>query len=113
MLEEKLRQLPDSPGVYLHKDAAGRVLYVGKATNLKSRVRSYFQSSAQHSPRIRWMVSRVADVEFFLVGSNLEALILECNLIKKYRPYFNVKYRDDKRYPLLEITTSETFPNGI
>jgi len=110
LLEEKLRQLPDSPGVYLHKDAAGRVLYVGKATNLKSRVRSYFQSSAQHSPRIRWMVSRVADVEFFLVGSNLEALILECNLIKKYRPYFNVKYRDDKRYPLLEITTSETFP---
>jgi len=110
LLEEKLRRLPDSPGVYLHKDAAGRVLYVGKATSLRSRVRSYFQSSAQHSPRIRWMVSRVADVEFFLVGSNLEALILECNLIKKYRPYFNVKYRDDKRYPLLEITTSETFP---
>lgn len=110
LLEEKLRQLPDSPGVYLHKDAAGRVLYVGKATSLRSRVRSYFQTSAQHSPRIRWMVSRVVDVEFFLVGSNLEALILECNLIKKYRPYFNVKYRDDKRYPLLEITTSETFP---
>jgi len=110
LLEEKLRRLPDSPGVYLHKDAAGRVLYVGKASNLRNRVRSYFQTSAQHSPRIRWMVSRVADVEFFLVGSNLEALILECNLIKKHRPYFNVKYRDDKRYPLLEITTSETFP---
>jgi excinuclease ABC subunit C len=110
LLDEKLRRLPDSPGVYLHKDAAGRVLYVGKAGSLRSRVRSYFQSSAQHTPRIRWMVRKVADVEYFLVDSNLEALILECNLIKKYRPYFNVKYRDDKRYPLLEITTSEAFP---
>lgn len=109
-LAEKLAQLPDSPGVYLHKDQAGRVLYVGKASSLKSRVRSYFQSGASHSPRIRWMVSRVHDLEFFLVGSNLEALILECTLIKKYRPYFNVKYRDDKRYPLLEITTSEEYP---
>jgi len=110
LLLEKLKQLPDSPGVYLHKDKAGRVLYVGKASNLKNRVRSYFQTSASHSARIRWMVSRVHDVEFFLVGSVLEALILECNLIKKHRPYFNVKYRDDKRYPLLEITVSERFP---
>lgn len=110
LLVEKLRQLPDSPGVYLHKDQAGRVLYVGKASNLKSRVRSYFHSGAAHSARIAWMVSRVHDLEVFLVTSNLEALILECNLIKKYRPYFNVKYRDDKRYPLLEITTSEPFP---
>ena len=109
-LVEKLSQLPDSPGVYLHKDKAGRVLYVGKARSLKSRVRSYFQQGAIHSPRIAWMVSRVHDIEVFLVGSNLESLILECNLIKKYRPYFNVKYRDDKRYPLLEITTSETYP---
>lgn len=110
LLEEKLKQLPTSPGVYLHKDKAGRVLYVGKASSLRNRVRSYFQDSAQHSPRIRWMVSRVFDVEVFLVDSVLEALILECNLIKKYRPYFNVKYRDDKRYPLLEITTSEKYP---
>lgn len=110
LLAEKLRQLPDSPGVYLHKDRAGRVLYVGKARSLKSRVRSYFHQGASHSPRIAWMVSRVDDIEVFLVSSNLEALILECNLIKKYRPYFNVKYRDDKRYPLLEITTSEPFP---
>ena len=110
LLLEKLAKLPTSPGVYLHKDIAGRVLYVGKATNLKSRVRSYFQNSANHSPRIRWIVSRVKDLEVFLVDSVLEALILECNLIKKYRPYFNVKYRDDKRYPLLEITTSEPFP---
>lgn len=109
-LTEKLSQLPDSPGVYLHKDQAGRVLYVGKARSLRSRVRSYFHQGAAHSPRIAWMVSRVHDIEVFLVGSDLEALILECNLIKKYRPYFNVKYRDDKRYPLLEITTSESFP---
>ena len=110
LLIEKLKRLPQSPGVYLHKDEAGRGLYVGKAQKLKNRVRSYFQSSANHCARIRWMVSRVYDVEFFLVDSDLEALILECNLIKKYRPYFNVKYRDDKRYPLLEITSSETFP---
>lgn len=110
LLTEKLKKLPDAPGVYLHKDKAGRVLYVGKATSLRQRVRSYFQDSAAHSPRIRWMVSRVHDVEFYLVSSVLEALILECNLIKKYRPYFNVKYRDDKRYPLLEITTSEVYP---
>lgn len=109
-LSRRLAQLPDSPGVYLHKDKAGRVLYVGKASSLRSRVRSYFQKGAAHSPRIRWMVSRVTDVEFFVVRSNLEALILECNLIKKHRPYFNVKYRDDKRYPLLEITTSEHYP---
>ena len=112
LLESKLDGLPDSPGVYLHKDGSGRVLYVGKASSLKSRVRSYFQSGASHSPRIRWMVSRVQDLEVFLVGSPLEALILECNLIKKYRPYFNVKYRDDKRYPMLEITVSEAFPKA-
>lgn len=110
ILEEKLTLLPATPGVYLHKDSAGRVLYVGKATNLKNRVRSYFQSGANHSARIEWMISRIDDIEFFIVNSELEALILECNLIKKYRPYFNVKYRDDKRYPLLEITTSETYP---
>lgn len=109
-LKEKLARLPDSPGVYLHKDKQGRVLYVGKASNLRSRVRSYFQASGEISPKIRWMVSRVADVETILVDSELEALILECNLIKKYRPYFNVKYRDDKRYPLLMVTTGEEFP---
>ncbi len=109
-LEHKLQSLPDSPGVYLHQDEVGRVLYVGKASNLRQRVRSYFQPRAQHSRRIDWLVSRVRDVEVFLVNSPLEALILECNLIKKHRPYFNVKYRDDKRYPLIEITTSEPFP---
>lgn len=112
LLEQRLQGLPDSPGVYLHKDSSGRVLYVGKASSLKSRVRSYFQSGAAHSARISWMVSRVHDLEYFLVGSPLEALILECNLIKKYRPYFNVKYRDDKRYPMLEITVSEAFPKA-
>lgn len=110
LLSEKLSRLPDSPGVYLHKDKAGRILYVGKAQNLKNRVRSYFQVGAKLSPRIAWMVSKVDDIELFLVGSELEALILECTLIKRYRPYFNVRYRDDKRYPLLEITTSEAFP---
>ncbi len=109
-LEERLAGLPDSPGVYLHKDAVGRVLYVGKATRLRQRVRSYFQPGAQHSRRIAWLVSRVADVEVILVDTPVEALVLECHLIKTHRPYFNVKYRDDKRYPLLEVTTSETYP---
>lgn len=110
LLSEKLRQLPDSPGVYLHKDKQGRVLYVGKAASLKSRVRSYFQAGNDLSPKLRWMVSRVHDVETILVDSELEALILECNLIKQYRPYFNVKYRDDKRYPMLEVTTGDDYP---
>jgi excinuclease ABC subunit C len=106
----RLEGLPDQPGVYLMKDSRGRVLYVGKASSLRSRVRSYFQESADHSARIRWMVSRVADVETVLVDSEIEALILECTLIKRHRPYFNVKYRDDKRYLLLEVTTGETWP---
>ncbi len=92
------------------QDSAGRIIYVGKALSLRSRVRSYFQSGADHAPKIRWMVSRVTDFETIVVDSELEALILECNLIKKHRPYFNTKYRDDKRYPMLEVTTSEEFP---
>ena len=110
LLKEKLSLLPDSPGVYLHKDRQGRVLYVGKASSLRQRVRSYFQPGSQLAPKLQWMVSRITDVETLLVDSELEALILECNLIKKHRPYFNVKYRDDKRYPLLEVSTGEDFP---
>lgn len=109
-LQASLRILPDAPGVYVMRDRQGRVLYVGKATSLKSRVRSYFQPGQELTPRIRAMVNRVQGLETFVVGSPMEALMLECNLIKQHRPYFNVKYRDDKRYPLLEVTTSETYP---
>lgn len=107
---EKLKLLPDKPGVYLMQDSMGRVIYVGKSASLRSRVRSYFQPSSDHAPKIRWMVSKVHNFETTVVDSELEALILECNLIKKHRPYFNTKYRDDKRYPMLEVTTGEDFP---
>ncbi|MBX3167819.1 MAG: excinuclease ABC subunit UvrC [Candidatus Eremiobacteraeota bacterium] len=110
MIAEKLKLLPDKPGVYLMQDAKGRIIYVGKSASLRQRVRSYFQPSSDHAPKIRWMVSKIKDFDTVVVDSELEALILECNLIKKHRPYFNTKYRDDKRYPLLEVTTGEEFP---
>jgi len=109
-LRDKLKSLPERPGVYLMKDRMGRVLYVGKSSSLRARVRSYFQTGSDLSSKIRWMVSRVEDFETIVVDSELEALILECNLIKRHRPYFNMKYRDDKRYPLLEVSTGEEFP---
>lgn len=113
LLQHKLSQLPDKPGCYLFKDAAGQVLYVGKAEVLRNRVRSYFQESAAHSARIRVMVSRVADLETVVTDSPVEALLLECNLIKKHRPHFNVRMRDDKHYPYICLTMNEPFPRPI
>ncbi|MGC8669496.1 MAG: excinuclease ABC subunit UvrC [Chthonomonadales bacterium] len=109
-LKEKLDNLPAKPGCYLYKDDAGRVIYVGKAVNLRSRVRSYFQKSAVLTLKTRRLVEAVRDVETIVVGSELEALVLECNLIKKHQPHYNVRLRDDKQYPYLCITLSEPFP---
>lgn len=109
-IEEKLALLAPHPGVYLMKDAQGRVIYVGKATSLRARVRSYFQSSRDMHVRTRTMVSKVADFDTISTDSEMEALMLESNLIKKHRPVFNVKMRDDKRYPMLEVTLGETWP---
>jgi len=109
-LAAKLDALPDAPGVYLHKDAEGRVLYVGKAKSLRSRVRSYFQPSADHTVRIATMVRQVRDFELFQTGSEAEALILEANLIKKHRPRYNINYKDDKSYPFFKLTVGEMFP---
>ena len=106
---DKLQLLPPEPGVYLHKDESGNVLYVGKAINLRNRVRSYFQESAKHGPRIARLVSKARDLEWIVVGTEVEALVLECNLIKKYRPPYNVRMRDDKSYPYITITDEE-FP---
>lgn len=111
-IEAKLKQLPACPGCYLFKDAEGAVLYVGKALALKNRVRSYFQSSTRHSNRIARMVSRVRDLEWIVVESELEALVLECNLIKRHRPPYNVRLRDDKSYPFITIT-HEKFPRVL
>lgn len=109
-LEQKLAHLPDKPGVYLWKDDQKRIIYVGKAVNLKNRVRSYMQSSRNHSPKVRSMVSRIADLEYIITSSEIEALILECNLIKKHRPKYNISLRDDKSYPYVKVTLNETYP---
>lgn len=109
-MQQILDALPDSPGVYLHKDAGKRVLYVGKAKSLRSRVRSYFQQSSAHTPRIAAMVNQVCDIEVFRTRSESEALILEANLIKKHQPRYNINYKDDKSYPFFKLTTGEMFP---
>lgn len=109
-LDEKLKSLPTSPGCYLYKDAAGEIIYVGKAVNLRNRVRSYFQKGAQHTAKTRKLVSRIADMDIVVVDSELEALVLECNLIKQHRPHYNVRMRDDKHYPYLVLTMNEPFP---
>lgn len=109
-LDDTIAGLPASPGVYLMKDDTGQVIYVGKAINLRNRVRSYFQSSSSHSPKVSRMVERIADIDYLVTGSELEALILECNLIKKHRPHYNVRLRDDKTYPFIRVTVNEPYP---
>src|SRR5438876_955205 len=113
LVQEKLTRLPDRPGVYLYRDEAGKILYVGKAVNLKNRVRSYFQEGGGHSPRIQIMVPRVRDIETIVTDSEIEALILESNLIKRHRPHYNVRLRDDKQYPYICLTMNEPFPRPI
>jgi len=109
-IEDTLATLPRRPGVYLLKDAEGEILYVGKAKELRSRVRSYFRSDASHSIKTRELVRRVADIDTLVVGSEAEALILEANLIKEHHPRFNIQLRDDKRYPYIKVTVQEPFP---
>ncbi|MCL6472042.1 MAG: excinuclease ABC subunit UvrC [Firmicutes bacterium] len=111
-LVEQLKSVPSSPGVYIYKDSNGRVIYVGKAKSLRSRMRSYFNSS-DHSPKTRALIDRIADFEFYVTGSEVEALVLEVNLIKKYRPAFNVSYRDDKSYPYIAITWQDDYPRVL
>ena len=109
-IQENLKKLPDKPGVYLHKDKLGQVIYVGKAVSLKNRVRQYFQSSRNMDPKVRAMVSHIEEFEYITTDTEMEALILENNLIKKYMPKYNVLLRDDKTYPYIKITTNETYP---
>ena len=111
-IQENLKNLPDCPGVYMHKDKLGSIIYVGKAISLKNRVRQYFQSTKNMSPKVRSMVSQIAEFEYITAGSEMEALILECNLIKKHRPKYNILLRDDKTYPYIKIT-SEDYPRII
>ena len=109
-LTEKLKFLPDRPGVYIFREAAGEIIYVGKAVSLKKRVRSYFQKDNLALPKAKYLVERVADLEYIVTDNEVEALILEGNLIKKHRPRYNVNLKDDKSYPYLKITTPEDFP---
>ncbi|HUU55559.1 MAG TPA: excinuclease ABC subunit UvrC [Armatimonadota bacterium] len=109
-LDEKIEELPDLPGVYLYKDVSGDVLYVGKAQSLRSRVRSYFQPSADLEPRKQLMIDQVRDLDFVVLESEREALILEFTLIQKHRPRYNVRYRDDKSYPYIRIDPRDEYP---
>ena len=109
-IEEELKKLPGKPGVYLMHDARDEIIYVGKAVSLKNRVRQYFQSSRNKTAKIEQMVSRIARFEYIITDSELEALVLECNLIKEYRPRYNTMLKDDKTYPYIKVTVGEPFP---
>lgn len=112
-IKNALAVLPDKPGVYLMHDATGKVIYVGKAVVLKNRVRSYFRNLASHTPKVKAMVAKIAEIETIVTSSEVEALILECNLIKKYRPRYNIMLKDDKTYPYLKVTMQEDFPRLV
>lgn len=109
-IQSVLNSLPHKPGIYLMKDAQGTIIYVGKAISLFNRVRSYFQESTDHSPKNRSMVAKIEDIEFVVVQNEVEALVLESNFIKQYRPKYNVLLRDDKSYPYIKVALSEDFP---
>ena len=106
----QLKMLPDKPGVYLMKNSLGEIIYVGKAKVLKNRVRQYFQNSKNHSEKVKAMVKNIAEFEYIVTDSEMEALILECNLIKKHSPKYNISLKDDKFYPFIKITINEDFP---
>ncbi len=109
-VRQALSVLPEASGVYLMHDEAGKVIYVGKAVVLKNRVRSYFRNLAAHGPKVRAMVAKVASIETIVTANEVEALILECNLIKRYRPRYNIMLKDDKTYPYLKLTLQEDYP---
>ena len=109
-IEEELKKLPGSPGVYLMHDARDEIIYVGKAVSLKNRVRQYFQSSRGKSPKVVRMVSQIDRFEYIVTDSEMEALVLESNLIKEHRPKYNTMLKDDKSYPFICVTVGEPYP---
>ncbi len=110
MDSERLLNLPEEPGVYLMKDKSGAVIYVGKAKILKNRLKQYFTAIENHTPKVKAMVSNIASFEYIITDSEIEALILECNLIKKYKPYYNILLKDDKHYPYIKVTIRDEYP---
>lgn len=109
-IEEELKKLPAKPGVYLMHNERDEIIYVGKAIRLKNRVRQYFQDSRNLTPKIAQMVTHITRFEYIITDSELEALVLECNLIKEYRPKYNTMLTDDKTYPYIKVTTGEAYP---
>ncbi len=112
-IKENLRNLPDTPGVYLHKDKEGNVIYVGKAISLKNRVRQYFQATSRMDPKVKAMVSHIAEFEYILTDTEMQALLLEAQLVKKYMPKYNVLLRDDKSFPYIKVTLGDHWPRVI
>jgi excinuclease ABC subunit C len=110
---EKLKTLPTKPGVYQYFDANGKIIYVGKAINLRNRVRSYFHASADHGPKTERLVAEIADLEWIITDSELEALLLESNLIKRHKPRFNIRLKDDKRYPYIKVEWQNAYPKVV
>ena len=110
---EKLKTLPAKPGVYLYHDANGKIIYVGKAVNLRNRVRSYFHASGDHSPKTLRLVLEIADLEWIVTSTELEALLLESNLIKRHKPRFNIRLKDDKRYPYIKVEWQNAYPKVL
>lgn len=109
-INENLKKLPGTPGVYIHKDKSGRIIYIGKASSLKNRVRQYFGSLKNMDPKVRAMVKKIASFEYIETSTEMEALILECNLIKKHMPKYNILLRDDKTYPYIKMTLKDDYP---
>ena len=112
-IDEELKKLPDKPGVYIMKDKTGEIIYVGKAISLKRRVRQYFGSRKNNPPKVNAMIKHIHEFEYIIVDTEIEALILEANLIKKHRPKYNILLRDDKQYPYIKVTTNEKYPRVI
>lgn len=112
-IQEQLKNLPEQPGVYIMKDKQNHIIYIGKAKVLKNRVRQYFQSSKNHAPKVKAMVSNISEFEYIVTDSELEALVLECNLIKKHKPHYNILLKDDKHYPYIKVTMNEEYPRII
>ncbi len=110
VIEDELKKLPDKPGVYLMKNDLGQIIYVGKAVNLKNRVRQYFKSSKNHAIKVKKMVQNIVSFEYIITRTEVEALVLECNLIKKYDPKYNIRLKDDKHYPYIKININDDFP---
>ena len=113
VIEEELKKLPDQPGVYIMHDSRDAIIYIGKAVSLRKRVHQYFQPSHDEGIKKAQMVKQIARFEYIVTDSELEALVLECNLIKEHRPKYNTMLRDDKTYPYIRVTLGEDFPRVL